>query len=64
VCGKIWIMKMPINSSCGSIQNRVSAAPPQLNSPGEPRAPDEYYVIEAVNPKGRGLDGATRSSVE
>jgi acetylornithine deacetylase/succinyl-diaminopimelate desuccinylase-like protein len=27
-------------------------------------APDEYYVIESVNPKVQGLDGATRSYVE
>ena len=27
-------------------------------------APDEYYVIEPVNPKVQGLDGATRSYVE
>src|ERR1700680_4454041 len=29
-----------------------------------PHAPDEYYVIESVNPKVQGLDGATRSYVE
>ena len=27
-------------------------------------APDEYYVIESVNPKVQGIDGATRSFVE
>jgi hypothetical protein len=27
-------------------------------------APDEYYVIESINPKLQGMDGAARSHVE
>jgi acetylornithine deacetylase/succinyl-diaminopimelate desuccinylase-like protein len=35
-----------------------------LGHGGGAHAPDEYYVIEAANPKVLGMEGATRSYVE
>jgi hypothetical protein len=34
-----------------------------VTAPGA-HAPDEYYLIESVNPKAQGLDGAIASFVE
>lgn len=36
--GMHWDRKITVSSSVGSTQNAVPAAPPQLNSPSEPRS--------------------------
>ena len=38
--GLIWIIRMPMRSSCGSIQNSVPLAPPQVNVPIESASGD------------------------
>jgi len=45
-------------------QLRLPAGHFGLGHGGGAHAPDEYYVIEASNPKVQGIDGATRSYVE
>ena len=49
--GLIWIIMMPIRSSCGSIQNSVPFAPPQVNVPIDSASGAFDGSVRTANPR-------------